>query len=71
MRWPMLMKAGLQELPVATSRLWIPWPAFLEQCIVHLPTFTEPVQLKVEFMFTRPSSSAAASVMGLKVEPGS
>ena len=34
-------------------------------------TRTEPVQVKVVFMFTTPSSSAAASVRGLKVEPGS
>ena len=65
------MKAGLQELPTATSRDCRPCPAFLEQWMVHLPTFTEPVQLKVEFLLTSPSSSAAARVMGLKVEPGS
>ena len=34
-------------------------------------TWMEPVQVKVVFMFTTPSSRAVASVMGLKVEPGS
>ena len=31
----------------------------------QMPTRTEPVQLKVLFMFTSPSSSAMARVMGL------
>ena len=69
----MVTKAGLQELPVATFRVWVPWPARLEQ-LMGFPqpsTWMEPVQVKVVFMFTTPSSRAVASVMGLKVEPGS
>ena len=67
----MLIKAGLQEFPTAFSSVWRPCPPFLEQWMVHFPTFTEPVQLKVEFMLITPSSSPEARVMGLKVEPGS
>ena len=67
------MNAGLQEWPVASIRFCKPWPAWLEQLMgFDQPgTVMEPVQLKVELRFTSPSSSAAASVMGLKVEPGS
>ena len=67
------MNAGLQELPVATSRVWVPWPLRREQPMALLQPWTlmEPVQVKVVFMFTTPSSRAAARVRGLKVEPGS
>ena len=34
-------------------------------------TWTDPVQVKVEFSLTTPSSRAAASTTDLKVEPGS
>ena len=70
---PMEIKAGLQELPVAVLRSCTPCPLVLEQLIGfdHPGTRTEPVQLKVEFRFTSPSSSAAESVIGLNVEPGS
>ena len=61
----MSMKAGLQELPTASISVWWPWPARLEQWMVQMPTFTEPVQLKVLFRFTSPSSMAMARVMGL------
>ena len=61
----MSMKAGLQELPTASFRICRPWPDRLEQWICHGPTCTTPVQLKVLFMFTSPSSSAMARVMGL------
>ena len=69
----MVMKAGLQELPVATFKTWVPWPERLEQPMapLHPGTRMEPVQLKVVLAFTSPSSSAAARVTGLKVEPGS
>ena len=69
----MVTKAGLQEFPVATFRVWSPWPARLEQLMGRPQPWTvmEPVQLKVVFMSTTPSSRAVARVMGLKVEPGS
>ena len=59
------VKTGLQEFPTACSKVWCPCPPRLEQLMVQTPTFTEPVQLKVEFILMVPSSSAAARVMGL------
>ena len=43
------MKAGLQEFPVATFRVWSPWPARLEQLMGWLQpgTLMEPVQVNV------------------------
>ena len=66
-------KSGCPVVPVATFRVWVPWPARLEQLMAfpQPSTWIEPVQVKVVFMFTTPSSRAVASVMGLKVEPGS
>ena len=33
-RWPICIKAGLQEFCTASARVWVPWPgAFLEQLI--------------------------------------
>ena len=69
----MVTKAGLQELPVATFRVWVPWPARLEQ-LMGFPqpsTWMEPVQVKVSLSVTSPSSRAAARTMDLNVEPGS
>ena len=72
-RWPICIKAGLQEFPVATFSVWVPWPVRLAQPMGLLQPGTrmEPVQVKVVFILTTPSSNAVASVMGLKVEPGS
>ena len=59
-------ESRLQELPTASMSVW--WragPARLEQWMVQMPTFTEPVQLNVLFRFTSPSSMAMARVMGL------
>ena len=70
---PMVMKAGLQELPVAVLRSCVPCPLWLEQLMgFDQPgTRMEPVQVNVELRLTSPSSSAAARVIGLNVEPGS
>ena len=65
------MKAGLQEFPTVCSRFCRPWPALLEQWMVWPEMVTAPLQLTVVFLSMRPSSSAAASVRILKVEPGS
>ena len=67
----MFMKAGLQEFPVASVRVWWPWPALREQPMRHPSTVREPEQSKVLFRFTVPSARAMDRVRILAVEPGS
>ena len=65
------MKAGLQEWATVSTRDCWPWPSWFEQRIVEPMTLMEPVQLTVVLSSMTPSSSAAASVRILNVEPGS
>ena len=65
------MNAQLHEFWHASASVWCPCPPFFQQWIVSVRKVSEPEHSNVLSIVTAPESSAAASVMILKIEPGS
>ena len=65
------VKTGLQEFMAPCKNVSEPCPPTLWQRIFRSSTIRKPGQEKVSLSPTTPSSSPAAAVMILKVEPGS
>ena len=66
---PISIIATLQECLIASASVCVPWLPV--HPMVRSPTCREPVQVKVSSGLIAPDSRAAATVMGLIVEPGS
>ena len=65
------MNAQLQEFSQASASVWWPCPPRFQHLMDSVRNRSEPEHSNVLSIVTAPESSAAASVMILKIEPGS